>query len=129
RADPGGEGLGSGARFAVVLGGGGMGLADGGGGALPRLEHTRSDLPPDGIDLLFDVDHDVVISFVVPPGSARRRSRLPRASSVASASRCGVQKRRKRPSHASTSRSGPESTAYKRRVPSGRTVAKPASRS
>jgi hypothetical protein len=39
---------------------------------------------------------------------------LPRAISVARASKCGVQNRRKRSSHASTSRSGAESTAYRR---------------
>ena len=60
-----------------------------------------------------------MILFSAGLSSLRRRSRLPRASSVASASRCGVQKRRKRSSHASTSRSGSEFTAYSRRVPLG----------
>jgi hypothetical protein len=43
---------------------------------------------------------------------------------VASASRCGVQKWRKRSNQASTSPSGWDSTWYRRRVPAGWTDAK-----
>ncbi len=57
-----------------------------------------------------------------------RRSRFPRASSVASASRCGVQKCRNRSNQASVSCSGAVSTEYSRRVPSALTWANPFSR-
>ena len=65
----------------------------------------------DGIDLTDDVGHRASPLGVLVAAPRRRRSRLPRASSVASeSSRCS-QKRRNWSSHASTSWSGAESTA------------------
>ena len=71
----------------------------------------------------------IMRSLLLRRVAAARRLRLPRASSVPSAvERAASTTRRKRSSHASTSRSGSCWTAYRRRVPSGRTVAKPCSR-
>src|SRR4029453_7819183 len=71
-------------------------------------------------------------SVEVPAGGGSascvpRRVRFPLDSSVARASRCGVQKRRKPSSQRSTSPRGSGSTAYRRRVPSALTVANPLS--
>src|SRR5919197_532625 len=101
---------------------------------------TRGEAPPTGlavdhVELVGDVDHVPSCSLVCgrldlddPGASRRRRSRLPRASSVPSASRCWSQERRKGSSHCPTSRRRAGATAYRRRVPSARTLANPLSR-
>jgi hypothetical protein len=71
-------------------------LADGDDAGLPRLQHPGADRPAYRADLMAHVDH--VVSL--------RRCLFPRATSVASALRCGVQNRRKVLSHSSTSRNG-----------------------
>src|SRR5215467_11625691 len=116
------------ARVPQVIGRGRVALADGHDPRDTRFEDAGAELAPDGADLMGDFNHGFP-PLLSPDSPARRRSRLPRATSVASASRCGVQVRRNRSSHASTSRKAPGLTAYMRLVPSGLTVAKPESRS
>src|SRR5262249_21145798 len=97
-----------------------VGLADGDDTRLPDVDRACPEGALNRLDLMLDVDLSHV-AFL-------RRSRLPRAISVASASRCGVQKRRNASSHSSTSRNALPFTAYRRRWPSGRTDANPLSR-
>src|SRR6202042_2726469 len=104
-----------------VVDGGGVDLADDHAVRLTRVKGAVAHPPAHRVDLLDDLDHAELPSSVRPA--------LPRASSVASGSRCGAQKRRNGSSHAATSRSGSGLTAYSRRVPAARTVAKPLSRS
>ena len=66
------------------------------------VEAGRADSTVDGIDPFDDVDHGALIGSL-SFGECNRRSRRPRASPVGSASSGGVQNRRNRPSHSSTS--------------------------
>jgi len=67
---------------------------------LARLQHPAAHLAADRADFPGHIDHGCFL-----------RSCLPRASSVASASRCGVQNRRNCSSQSSTPRSGSGATA------------------
>src|SRR5918997_305876 len=106
----------------------GLAEADGGADGAVAVAVPRADGPLDGVQLAAGldpvVDHRLSLSSV----DCCRRARLPRAISVSSAARRGVQKRRNPSSQASTSRNGSASTAYRRRAPCGRTLAYPFSR-
>src|SRR5205823_348405 len=99
RQEPAGDALGVRAGVPQVAGVGVVDLADREDTGLLPLDHPVAERPADGADLVADVDHE-------PSPSVRRRARLPRAISVASASSGGVQYRRNRSSQTSTSRSG-----------------------
>src|SRR5207248_9396340 len=102
RYEPAAEPVGVGERVPDVLDRGVVRPSQVCGPRLARAGVAGADRAVDGLDLARDIHHFSVFF---------RRSRLPRASSVASASRCGVQYRRKRASHMSTSWRGAESTA------------------
>src|SRR5215472_12742191 len=127
RQEPPRDALGVGAGVPHVIQAALVGLADGDHPGFASCQRLAADLAAHLADLVLDIDH--ACSLLSSPGRIRRRWRRPRASSVARASSGGVQNRRKWPSHTSTSCSGWPLTAYSRRVPSGRTVANPLSRS
>jgi hypothetical protein len=80
-----------------------VGLTDGQDVRLPGIDRARPKVALHRVDLMIDINLSHVVSL--------RRCRLPRAISVASASRRGDQKRRKPSSHSSTSRKAEPFTA------------------
>ena len=86
-----------------------VGLTDGDDVRLPRVDRAGPDVALNRLDLMVDVNlnHVAFLDFCVVVCRVRFR--------CASASRCGVQKRRNASSHSSTSRNAGPFTAYSRR--------------
>ena len=63
RKEPAGDALGVRARVPDVVDARVVGLADRDGAGIAGFEHARADLPSDGVDLLDDVDHRMLLSF------------------------------------------------------------------
>src|SRR5258707_9013304 len=117
--EPTGDAFRIGARVPEVVDAGLIGLADRHDPGLARRYNAGPAQPSHGADLVPEFDHGVLLPCRLFPELGGRRSRLPRTTSVSSASRRGVQVRRKRSSHASTSCSAAGLIAYMRLVPSG----------